>query len=87
VVLGSSDEITPEDLPEAVLEGGGSGELPGAYHATIRQTKKRLIQDALDKAGGNFTEAARLLGVHPNYLHRLATNLQMRRSGGAGRSG
>jgi Nif-specific regulatory protein len=78
VVLGSSDVITPDDLPEAVLEGGGSGELPGAYHATIKQTKKRLIQDALDKAGGNFTEAARLLGVHPNYLHRLVTNLQMR---------
>jgi transcriptional regulator with GAF, ATPase, and Fis domain len=78
VVLGSSDEIAADDLPEAVLEGGGAGELPGSYHATIKQTKKRLIQDALDKAGGNFTEAARLLGVHPNYLHRLATNLQMR---------
>jgi Nif-specific regulatory protein len=78
VVLGSTDVIMPDDLPEAVLEGGGSGELPGAYHATIRQTKKRLIQDALEKAGGNFTEAARLLGMHPNYLHRLVTNLQMR---------
>ncbi|MGA3027140.1 MAG: sigma 54-interacting transcriptional regulator [Bryobacteraceae bacterium] len=86
VVLGSSDEITPDDLPEAVLDGGGSGELPGAYHATIRQTKKRLIQDALDKADGNVTEAARLLGVHPNYLHRLVTNLQLRR-GGAGQRG
>ena len=80
VVLGSTDLITPDDLPEAVLEGGGAGELPGSYHATIKHTKKRLIQDALDKAGGNFTEAARLLGVHPNYLHRLATNLQMRRA-------
>jgi transcriptional regulator with GAF, ATPase, and Fis domain len=79
VVLGSSDVITPDDLPEAVLEGGESGEAQGAYHATIKQTKKRLIQDALDKAGGNFTEAARLLGVHPNYLHRMVTNLQMRR--------
>ncbi len=81
VVLGSSDAITPDDLPEAVLEGGGAGDAPGAYHATIKQTKKRLIQDALDKAGGNFTDAARLLGVHPNYLHRMVTNLQMRRSG------
>lgn len=83
VVLGSSDVIAPDDLPEAVLEGVESGELPGSYHAAIRQTKKRLIQDALDKTGGNFTEAARLLGVHPNYLHRLVTNLQMRRSGTA----
>ncbi|MGD0619226.1 MAG: sigma 54-interacting transcriptional regulator [Bryobacteraceae bacterium] len=83
VVLGSSDVIAPDDLPEVVLEGVESGELPGSYHAAIRQTKKRLIQDALDKSGGNFTEAARLLGVHPNYLHRLVTNLQMRRSGTA----
>ena len=84
VVLGSSDVITPEDLPEGIVEGGEPAELEGTWHATIKQAKKRLIQDALEKAGGNFTEAARLLGVHPNYLHRMVTNLQMRRSGGRG---
>jgi Nif-specific regulatory protein len=87
VVLGSSDVITPDDLPEAVLEGGSADETPGSYHAAIKQAKKRLIQDALDKAAGNFTEAARLLGVHPNYLHRLVTNLLMRKSSGAERTG
>jgi Nif-specific regulatory protein len=81
VVLGSSDAIMAEDLPEAVIEGGESAELEGTYHAAIKQMKKRLIQDALEKASGNFTEAARLLGVHPNYLHRMVTNLQMRRGG------
>jgi Nif-specific regulatory protein len=78
VVLGSSELICPDDLPDAVLEAAPS-ESSGRYHDALKQTKKKLIQDALEKCGGNFTEAAKLLGVHPNYLHRLATNLQMRR--------
>jgi transcriptional regulator with GAF, ATPase, and Fis domain len=79
VVLGSSDVITLDDLPDAVLESGPSAASSGKYHDELKQTKKRLIQDALEKSAGNFTEAAKLLGVHPNYLHRLATNLDMRR--------
>jgi len=27
---------------------------------------------------GNYTEAARALGVHPNYLHRLIRNLEIK---------
>ena len=27
---------------------------------------------------GNYTEAAKLLGLHPNYLHRLIRNLDLR---------
>ena len=83
VVLGSSHVILPEDLPEAVLEAEPPAQSPdgppGSYHEALKETKKRLILDALDRAGGNFTEAAKLLGVHPNYLHRLASNLQLRK--------
>jgi transcriptional regulator with GAF, ATPase, and Fis domain len=32
----------------------------------------------VEQAGGNYTEAARLLGLHPNYLHRLIRNLNLR---------
>ena len=66
-------------LCPASLEAGPPSESSGRYHDALKQTKKKLIQDALEKCGGNFTEAAKLLGVHPNYLHRLATNLDMRR--------
>jgi transcriptional regulator with GAF, ATPase, and Fis domain len=38
----------------------------------------RAIVEALDQAGGSFTEAAKLLGIHPNYLHRLVRNLNLR---------
>jgi len=34
--------------------------------------------NAFEQAQGNYTEAARLLGLHPNYLHRLIRNLNMK---------
>jgi DNA-binding IclR family transcriptional regulator len=37
-----------------------------------------LILEAIEQAGGNLTAAARQLGVHPNYLHRLLRTLHLR---------
>jgi Nif-specific regulatory protein len=78
VVLGSTDLIIPEDLPEAVLDTPAVSEAPGGYHQTVREEKKRAILAALSQSGGNYTDAAKLLGVHPNYLHRLVRNLGLR---------
>lgn len=79
VVLGSSDLILPEDLPEAVLEVRPSeGGSITRYHNALLAVKKKLILDALDRTRGNYTEAAALLGLHPNYLHRLASNMNLR---------
>jgi Nif-specific regulatory protein len=79
VVIGSSDTILAEDLPETVLESSkASGCAPAKYHDAIRNLKKQLILSALDQAAGNITEAAKLLGVHANYLHRLMRNLELR---------
>jgi Nif-specific regulatory protein len=79
VVLGSSDLILPEDLPEAVLETEVSPSLTVTkYHEAVTEAKKQLILKAVEQAKGNFTEAAKLLGVHPNYLHRLISNMNLR---------
>jgi transcriptional regulator with GAF, ATPase, and Fis domain len=79
VVIGSSDFILPEDLPEAVLETAPSAQAgPAKYHGAIRDLKKQLILGAWEQSGGSFTEAAKILGVHPNYLHRLIRNLDLR---------
>jgi DNA-binding NtrC family response regulator len=80
VVLGSSNQILPEDLPEAMLETAQSpkGAAPAQYHEAVREVKKQLILDAMQQAGGNFTEAAKILGVHPNYLHRLIRNMDLK---------
>jgi Nif-specific regulatory protein len=78
IVMGASDEIRPEDLPEAVLERQAAKPNGTKYHAAISELKKRLIRDALAEASGSYTDAAKILGVHPNYLHRLIRNLEMK---------
>ena len=81
LVLGVSDSIRPEDLPEAVVENDSARDMPEAkYHLAVTQLKKHLILTALEEAEGNYTEAARILGVHANYLHRLVRNLDLRTS-------
>jgi transcriptional regulator with GAF, ATPase, and Fis domain len=37
-----------------------------------------LVTQALERANGNHNEAARLLGMHPNNLHRLLRNLDLK---------
>jgi Nif-specific regulatory protein len=79
VVLGSTELILPNDLPDAVLETApASSGLVGGYYHAIREEKKRAILGALEQSRGNFTEAAKLLGLHPNYLHRLVRNLNLK---------
>jgi len=78
IVLGLTDEILPEDLPEALLEEQSSEVTAALYHNTLNQTKKQLVVTAMDDAKGNHIEAARLLGIHPKYLHRLIKNLDLK---------
>jgi len=78
VVLGSSEMILPEDLPESIVEHAGpDGKAATALHDGIRDAKKALIERAIDQAGGNYTEAAKILGVHANHLFRLIKSLDM----------
>jgi two-component system, NtrC family, response regulator HydG len=79
VVLGSTELLLPEDLPEAVLETDtGTTASTTKYHDAVAQTKQQIILQAMQQATGSFTEAAKLLGVHPNYLHRLIRNLNLK---------
>lgn len=79
VVLGTTEQILPEDLPEALLETVATETPQSAkYHEAVAQTKKQIILDAMEQAGGNYTDAAKILEVHPNYLHRLIRNLNLR---------
>jgi transcriptional regulator with GAF, ATPase, and Fis domain len=79
IVLGSSDHVLAEDLPEALLEHAGprTSQLP-RYHEWVRDAKVRVIVDAFREARRSYVEAARLLGLHPNYLHRLIRNLDLK---------
>jgi transcriptional regulator with GAF, ATPase, and Fis domain len=79
LVMGSSDEVLLEDLPDALLDQGPSEDMTeGKYHTKVKELKKKLIIDAVEQASGNYVDAAGILGVHPNYLHRLIRNLGMK---------
>jgi Nif-specific regulatory protein len=78
VVLGSSGIILPEDLPETLHETPAQSMRSSTYHEAVRQLKRQLIMTAMEQSEGKITEAARLLGVHSNYLHRLIRNLDLR---------
>ena len=80
VVLGSDPEIQVNDLPETIWEGVPA--TPGSltYHAALREAKQKIVTQALELTGGNYTEAARRLGVHVTYLHRLMRAFKLKSS-------
>lgn len=79
IVLGTTDFITLEDLPEAIIESRQPSQLSAPmFYQTIVETKKQLILDAVKQVNGNYTEAAKLLGIHPNNLHRLIRTLDLK---------
>jgi two-component system, NtrC family, response regulator HydG len=79
IVLGASDYVLVDDLPETLLER----QPPVAsddrrFHAVVRHAKERAIIDAFREAHHCYADAARLLGLNPNYLHRLIRNLDLK---------
>ncbi|MBI4909508.1 MAG: sigma 54-interacting transcriptional regulator [Acidobacteria bacterium] len=78
VVLGDSDTLLPEDLPEALLEAGPAVDLAGAYYSSVGGAKREAIVKAWEQAKGDYKGAAQLLGIHPNSLLRLVRNLGLR---------
>jgi transcriptional regulator with PAS, ATPase and Fis domain len=87
LALGAGEEILPDDLPSGLGERPFPAGTSLDYHATLEETKRALIVRAFDLAGHSHAGAARLLGVHPNYLHRLISNFNLRTViGGSGRS-
>jgi two-component system response regulator HydG len=78
VILGVSEWIVPDDLPDAVLE---AAEAPGGrslYSAAIGETRRDCVIKAWKEARGDHNEAARILGMHSNSLRRLIRHLGLR---------
>jgi transcriptional regulator with GAF, ATPase, and Fis domain/pSer/pThr/pTyr-binding forkhead associated (FHA) protein len=88
VAMGVSDWVLPEDLPERLLEAAprDSG---AKYHNSVGRAKCDAILDAYEQGNFDYKQAAKLLGLHPNYLLRLVRNMGLRdeidkRKGGNG---
>jgi transcriptional regulator with PAS, ATPase and Fis domain len=83
VILGQDSIILPDDLPDIVAAATPSRADPAGpsrlrFRNAIDHAKIDLIAKALDETDGNHTAAAHVLGLHPNYLHRLIRTLKMR---------
>jgi two-component system response regulator HydG len=77
VVLGVSEWVLPEDLPENLLESAPH-DAGTKYHHSVGEAKREAIIDAYVQGNGDYKQAARVLGLHPNYLLRLVRNLGLR---------
>jgi Nif-specific regulatory protein len=75
VVLGSASLILPEDLPEALCEPTRAEGSCGLLQDAVNAAKCAAVQRAYAEAHNDHAEAARILGVHPNYLYRLVKNI------------
>ncbi len=76
-----SHEIRPVDLPAVIHHAARAASLPRrqqeriALDQFIAEIERELVVRALDQAGGNKTEAARLLGVSRPRLYRRLEQL------------
>jgi Nif-specific regulatory protein len=78
VVLGNSDVITLDDLPESLVSTRAPADSLPNYHEAVNEMKKQFILRAIEEANGNYTDAAKRLGIHPTNLHRLIRTLGLR---------
>ncbi|HKT26170.1 MAG TPA: sigma 54-interacting transcriptional regulator [Terriglobales bacterium] len=79
LVLGASDSILIEDLPDAISETVTHAGVPATkYAGAMKDTKRQVILQALQEANGSYIEAAKSLGLHPNSLLRLIRRLDLK---------
>jgi DNA-binding NtrC family response regulator len=80
-VLAGGDEIKPEDFPlqatplrdfEKEEDSGNS------YHDAVQSYQRKVIHQAMQKAGGNQARAAELLHLQRTYLSRLIKKLKIK---------
>ncbi len=85
MVLGSSEVIGVEDLPQYLSNpsGGASGvsdhadNPPRTLEEAVLATKRNFVENVLELTGGNRKEAAVILGIHPKSMNRLLERLDL----------
>jgi Nif-specific regulatory protein len=79
LVLGGTEQILPDDLPESLVESAIVPSTSGPkFHEMIREIKRQLVTKALEESNGSRVDAAQRLGLHPNNLHRLIKTLDLK---------
>jgi transcriptional regulator with GAF, ATPase, and Fis domain len=78
VVLGSSDMLLAEDLPEHIREARTSAVSASMYEEALEAAKRHVVLQAFEQVNHDHEAAAKILGLHPNYLHKLIRTMNLR---------
>jgi transcriptional regulator with GAF, ATPase, and Fis domain len=78
VVLGSADTILPEDLPEHIRESHPAEVSATLYEEAVEDAKRKVVLRAFEQANYDHEIAAKMLGLHPNYLHKLIRTMDLK---------
>jgi transcriptional regulator of acetoin/glycerol metabolism len=66
-LLGDERLLTPDFLPPEIIDGGAR---PGSGESGLRAVQIRLVQETVERHGGNISAAARELGITRTTLYR-----------------
>jgi transcriptional regulator with GAF, ATPase, and Fis domain len=78
VVLGSAGTILAEDLPDQIRESRPADVSASQYEEAIEAAKRQVVIKAFDQADYDHETAAKILGLHPNYLHKLIRTMDLK---------
>jgi anaerobic nitric oxide reductase transcription regulator len=86
IVYSTHLDVDFKFFPENIRSQGQKKILPSADSQTLREAvneyQKSLIRRTIAKRNGNWSAAARDLGMHRSNLHNLATRLGLRKTTG-----
>lgn len=79
-VLSEGQAIETEDLALSAgsVAKDGATDLDRPFHDSVEDHKKRIIRQALTRAGGSQTRAAQVLGLQRTYLARLIKQMGLK---------
>ena len=71
VVLSEGNTLSVNDLPENLIPSWNApaSESKGAFFQQMDEVEKQLLKEALERAKGNKSEAARVLGLNRSTLN------------------
>jgi transcriptional regulator with GAF, ATPase, and Fis domain len=78
VVLGSAETILAEDLPEHIRESHPAEVSATLYEEAVEEAKRKVVLKAFEQANYEHEIAAKILGLHPNYLHKLIRTMDLK---------
>jgi Nif-specific regulatory protein len=87
VVLGSADMLLAEDLPEHIRESRPAVVSASMYEEAVEAAKRQVVLQAFDQVNHDHEAAAKILGLHPNYLHKLIRTMSLKPALKRGRGG